>query len=179
MTENILIVYKNDWIIKRVYEVSDRIRFKVVDQTKFEDRCIKRLANYLSADESNKHNRMYIERLIQEVAAAELKRNKKEYAELFSDFATENNEGDSEIDFDPIDVLADVESEVVAKEMVDLLAQDDLRNKMILEYWLLENTNTALISRSLARAFGGNDKSHRVHVYRFRESCRNQLSAAV
>lgn len=177
--KNNLIVYENDWILERIYEVSDRIRDKLVDQTLFEERCIKRVSGYLSICETNKRNRRYIERLINEVASAVIERNRNEHTSLFSALIiTEGDEGE-EVEFEPQDVLANVEEEVLAKETATLLAQDDCRDKMILRYWLIGNTNSAYISRSLARTFGGNDKSHRVYVHRFRESCRKHLETAI
>lgn len=174
--ENILVVYENDWILERVYTVSDRIRGRITDQTLFEERCIKRVADYIAVKEENIRNRRYIEKLINEVASAVIGRNKNEHATIFSELSTEDDEED-EIEFEVEDVLADVESEVMVKEMTALLAQDDHSKKLILGYWTMGNTNNAYISRSLARTKGGNEESHRKAIQRFRKSCRELLTA--
>lgn len=157
--------------------VSDNIRHKLVDQTLFEERCIKRVAEYISKCDSNINNRKYIERLINQVASVVIARNKREYAELFSDMATEDSEGD-EMEYEPVDVLADVESDVIAKEMTALLAQDG-RRKTIVEAWLLGNTNGRHISRTLARTLGGNEESHRKFIQRFEKECQQRLADVI
>ena len=176
--KNNLIVYENGWIIQRIYEVSDRIRDKLTDQTLFEERCIKRITDYLLICETNKRNKRYIERLINEVASAVIERNRNEYAELFSELSTESEE-DKEMEYEPIDVLADVESEVIKRETVTLLAENDCRRLTVLEGWAIGNTNDNQISRALARTYGGNPESHRKFIQRFRLRCREQMSAAI
>ena len=165
-----LVVYENNRILEKIYEVSDSIRDKLVDQTLFEERSIKRVGEYLLKDEKNIHNKRYINRIIYEVAKSVLERNKKEYSQLFVEFKTENEDGD-EVEFDPKDVLADVESEIIAKEMTALLAQGDHRKKVILGSWMDGNDNNSEISRLLAQSVGGNTESHRKYIQRFRNDC--------
>lgn len=177
MLEINLIVYENEWIVERVHQVSDRIRDKLVDQTLFEDRCIKRIAEYLVISETHIRNRRYIDRLINEVATDAVNvRYRKEYGTTFSDMITTGEDGE-DIEYEPIDVLANVESEIMAKEMIALLAKDDHRKKEILGYWAIGNTNNAYISRSLARTFGGNMESHRKAINRFRKECHDLITA--
>lgn len=178
MSEDTLLVYEIPWVIDYIYEVSDGIRNEVVDQTLFEERCIKRISEYLGLDEGNKKNKRYITRMIREVASAVKKRNRKEFAEVFTGM-TMRDDGEDEIEFEPEDPLAGVEDEVIANETIALLAQDDQVNQMILDYWTIGNTDNTHISRSLARTFGGNEKSLRVGIYRFRESCREKLATAI
>lgn len=178
MPKHNLIVYKNKWIIERIYEVSDELRSRVTDQTLFEERCINRVGGYLDINSSNVRNRRYIERMIREVASSILGRNKNEAAELFTDLGTKDEESDEEIEYEPIDVLANVESEVIKKETITLLAQDDRRRTSVLEAWALGNTNDSQISRTLARTFGGNFDSQRKFVQRFQKECREQLLSA-
>jgi|SRR5699024_2369340 len=176
--ENKTIVYEIGWILERIYTVSDRVRNKLTDQSLFEERCIERVANYLNVCESHRRNKRYIERLINEVASAVLTRNRNEHAEIFSELSKKDEDGE-ELEFEPEDVLADVEKEVMAKEMTALLAQDDHRKKEILGYWAIGNTNNAYISRSLARTFGGNAESHRKAINRFRKECHEYLNVAI
>ena len=84
--ENIKIIYETKWLLNRVIQVSDNIRHKIVDQTKFEARCFRRLAEYLSKDPNNIKNKLYIERMIMQVASTSITdKFKKEYAELIID----------------------------------------------------------------------------------------------
>lgn len=181
MGEEIIIVYETPWVINRIHSVSDRIRGRVVDQTLFEDRCIKRVGGYLIGDTSRTENRRYVDRLINEVAAEAVRRNKREEAELFSTLIADEEEGEEvpEIEFDPIDVLANVESEIIAKETVALLAEGDLKKEFVLQSWADGVSSVLEISRSLARSYGGNVETHRKSVNRFRTFCRTELSMAI
>lgn len=180
MNDNNLIIYETSWIINRIYSVSDSIRGLVTDQTLFEERCITRIGEYLSKDFTRTRHRRYIERMIGEVATSVIERNKNEYAELFSTLSAEQEDGEGqEIEFEPVDVLANVESEVIRNETIALLAEGDCKKSMVLQSWADGNGNVMEISRSLARSFGGNIESHRKSVSRFRTECRNRLATAI
>src|SRR5690554_3047613 len=176
--KNILIVYKNEWILNAVYETSDRIRGKVTDQTLFEERAIKRVGEYLLQNKENRRNKRYIIRIINEVAKSVVERNKNEQSTLLTELIYTNEDGE-EVEFEPVDVLADVESEVLKKETIDLLAKGDRRKKLIVECWSNGNDNASQISRVLAHSFGGNTESHRKFVQRFQKLCREELSTAI
>ena len=178
MINTSLIVYENDWIIRRIYEVADGLRTVIVDQTKFEERCINRVARYLNGDESRTSHRNYIERLIQQEATDYRRRGKKEDAELFTTLATSGDDGEL-IEYEPEDVLADVEGEVISKEMAALLAQGDRRKELIVGSWTIGNDNNSEISRLLAQSIGGNPESHRKFIQRFRADCREMLATAI
>lgn len=172
--ENIKIIYETKWLLNRVIQVSDNIRHKIVDQTKFEARCFRRLAEYLSKDPNNIKNKLYIERMIMQVASTSITdKFKKEYAELIID-------GNEETSYEIKDVLANVENIVIGnhavKEKVALLAQGDYRKETVLNAWINGNTNDSEISRALACAIGGNESGHRSFVKRFRTHCRQQLN---
>lgn len=173
-----LIVYKYDWLLEWVYSESDKLRNSLSDQTLFETRCISRLGEYLNKDSSNIKNKRYLKKIIKEVAKSSLELFKKENYQIFSELITEDPEGKT-VEFEPIDVLADVESEVIKKETAALLAQGDCRKKKIVELWIIGNTNNAYISRTLARSFGGNEESHRKYIQRFKQSCREFLETAI
>ena len=172
--ENVKIIYETKWLLNRVIQVSDNIRHKIVDQTKFEARCFRRLAEYLSKDPNNINNKLYIERMIMQVASTSITdKFKKEYAELIID-------GNEETSYEIEDVLANVENIVIGnhavKEKVALLAQGDYRKETVLNAWINGNTNDSEISRALACAIGGNESGHRSFVKRFRTHCRQQLN---
>ena len=171
---NVKIIYETKWLLNRVIQVSDNIRHKIVDQTKFEARCFRRLAEYLSKDPNNIKNKLYIERIIMQVASTSITdKFKKEYAELIID-------GNEETSYEIEDVLANVENIVIGndevKEKVALLAQGDYRKETVLNAWINGNTNDSEISRALACAIGGNESGHRSFVKRFRTYCRQQLN---
>lgn len=172
------LVYEIDWLLDYIYKESDKLIHKITDTTRFEDRCIKEIGEYLSIDDSNKHKRRYLIRLVNRKVKEALDNFRQEESELFTELSSYNKEED-EMEFEPEDVLADVESEVIAKEMTALLAQGDHLLEEIVGYWAIGNTNNASISRSLARTFGGNAESHRRRINRFRHDCRKHLSAAV
>lgn len=177
MVKNSLIVYEVAWVIRRIYEVSDKIRTSLVDQTLFEERCIERVGEYLNKDKDNKQHRRYIERMIKEVASSVSTRNKNEHAELFISLSTGNDE-EEEIEFEPVDVLTDVESEIMKQETIALLTQDD-RSKKVLEAWSIGNTNNTEISRMLTHTMGGKTETHRKFIQRFEKECRDKLATAI
>lgn len=176
--KDIELVYKIGWIIEMVYRESDRLIDKIADTTIFEDRAIKDVGQYLGQAEDNQKNKRHIAYLIKrKVWEAENTYRKEEYTN-FSNLAYTDSDGE-EVEYEPQDVLANVESEVIKKETIVLLAEDDRRKKEVLESWSLGNTNTAQISRSLARSLGGNEAAHRKFVQRFQNACQEQLSQAI
>jgi len=186
MYKNNSIVYENPWIIEAIYETSDRIRGELTDQTLFEERAIRRVSGYLQTERGSEKHRRYIQRLIGEEASDAIRRNKNESAVPFSEVDVEGEEDDEELEFEPYDLHtldkgfgeSLIESDVMAKEMAALLAQDDRRSK-ILDSWKLGNDNIASISRLLAQSFGGNKESHRRFITRFRDECRQRLQTAI
>src|SRR5699024_12243784 len=77
------------------------------------------------------------------------------------------NEGE-DIEYEPEDVLANVEKEVLMKEMTDLLAQGDHRKKVIFGQWLNGASNYAEIARLLVQTLGGKEETHRKAIKQFR-----------
>src|SRR5699024_3882379 len=55
--ENMKAVYEIDWLIERVYKESDKLIGKIADTSKFEERCIKDIEQYIGRAEENKKNR--------------------------------------------------------------------------------------------------------------------------
>ena len=176
--ENQKLVYEIPWLINSIYKESDRLATLVVYTEDFEERCIEYIGQYLRLSPKNKENKRYLMRMIKRKS----KEVREEYAATnsinMSELEIEDDYGDR-TEFEPMDVLANVESEVIAKEMTALLAQGDHLLEEIVGYWAIGNTNNASISRSLARTFGGNAESHRRRINRFRHDCRKHLSAAV
>lgn len=70
---------------------------------------------------------------------------------------------------------ASTEADVMFKETVTLLAQGNPKRETILSQWAKGATDTS-ISELLAQLYGGNAKSHRVFVARFKTECRTRLA---
>lgn len=172
------LVYEIKWLIELVYKESDKLLHRISDTTIFEERCIRDLGEYLALDKDNKNNKNYLVRLVKRKVKEAVTSYRKEEAELASELYINDEEG-NETEFEPIDVLADVESEIIKKETADLLAQGDCRKEKIIELWVTGYSNNALISRMLAHSFGGNEEAHRKYIQRFRQSCRKKLAAAI
>src|SRR5699024_7400944 len=102
----------------------------------------------------------YIKKSIEKEFYDAVGKYKTEESIRFSEL-TENNDYEEEIEFEPEDVLASVEDEVITKEMAALLAQDDRRKKVILGSWLDGNRNNASISSLFAQSFSRIVDAHR------------------
>lgn len=175
--KEIELVYEIEWILNTIYKESDRLLDKITDTLTFEERTFKDVGQYLSESKENCNNKRHIIYLIKRKVWEAENRYKREDYINFSSLDKEG--GDDEIDFEPVDILTDVESEVIQKETAALLTQDDRRKEKIIRHWAIGNTNSAHISRSLTRSYGGNEEAHRKYIQRFRQSCREQLSAAI
>ena len=172
------LVFKQEWLVEYLYKISGSIADKVNDATKFEEQCIKDLSSYLSQDRENKNNRNYLRYLIQRNVPVFLERYRREKAVAFTILDELDDSGDL-ITFEPRDERPRIDaSDLIAKEMAALLAQDD-RDKMIVDMWADGYTNDSEISRALARSFGGNANSYRRYIQRFRQSCQRKLAPAI
>ena len=171
---------KHQEVLDVVEMVAETIWHKIPDITSFEHTCYVNIGKEMAKKEV-RSIRGLATHVANRSAAKHINATKYHTPTPFSDIESEINgeEDTDEMEFEPEDVLANVESDVIAKEMTALLAQDDHRFKMILGYWVDGNTNNAYISRSLARTFGGNAESHRRSISRFRESCRDTLAEAI
>ena len=175
---DIELVYESNWILEMIYKESDRLRNKITDTTIFEDRVVKDVGQYLLKDKEHIKNKRHIVHLIKRKVWEAENKFKKEHYTVFTSLENEHDE-DGMIEYDPEDVLADIESTVIKKETIELLAENDRRKKKVLESWSLGNTNVSQISRSLARSLGGNEAAHYKFIQRFQSTCRDQLSRAI
>lgn len=174
------LVYEINWLIERVYRESDKLLNKISDTSKFEERCINSIGEYLSLSEDNKRNKRYLIRLIDRKVKEAISTTSfsKEESIYYEDTIFRTGYDEDEIEFEPEDPLARVEDEVIANETIALLAQDD-RSEKVLEAWSIGNTNSSEISSSLARTIGGNPESHRKFIQRFKIDCREKLATAI
>lgn len=174
MIEYQLICYRNKWIADEVYKYSAKISSKVTDTSIVENRIMQAVGKYLTEDVTRIKNRAYILKMIQREAYAALKRNRNEHAVHFADIGYEDDTGEI-IEYEPTDVLANVESDFSAKETITLLAKDDRKRSLILNAWANGFTNDKALSETLASFFGGQARSHRIYIQRFRIECRTTL----
>lgn len=171
--------YNDKWVMSNVRRAVDSITHQITDTSKVERRVLIKVGRYLSLQDSNKNNKKHILRLIFREVNDSLKRNRREYAEHLADLTTQDEEG-QDIEYEPEDVLANVGSAgLEIKETITLLAKDDRRRKTILNEWMNGNTNDMDISRILADSLGGQARSHRIFIQRFRIECQEQLSEAI
>lgn len=175
MKEQIKVCCEHEWVLKEIERVSNKYLTKLTDPTKIEDRCISKIGKYLLVSKEHPKHTAYIKKSIEKEFYDAVGKYKTEESIRFSEL-TENNDYEEEIEFEPEDVLANVEDEVITKEMAALLAQDDRRKKVILGSWLDGNRNNASISRFLAKTLGGNEETHRKSINRFRLECREYVS---
>lgn len=177
MRDSLVVCYKQKWILEAILNESDKLHSRLTDSTRFEDRCLKQVAKYISKGKDNYLHRRYITKIIKQEAKIATSKYTNENYITFSEMGTTMDDGE-EIDFEPEDVLGNVESEVIVKEMTALLGKDG-RRKAVLEAWTIGNTNDKSISSTLGRTLGGNKESHRKFIQRFRNECRELLSAAI
>ena len=165
-------------VIEVVERAASQIWHKIPDVTSFEHTCYVEIGKGILRNEVKS-----IEGLANYItnrsAARHVNKTKYEPPITFSEMESEVREDVEEIEFEPEDVLANVEGEVIKRETADLLAQGDCKKEKILGFWSIGNTNNAYISRSLARSFGGNEETHRKYIQRFRKSCAEQLRTAI
>lgn len=168
--------YEYPWIIQELQRAVDKVSHRVTNTERIERRALTRIGSYLLTGEDTHLNRKHITRLIYQETASALKYSRKEQTVHFADISYEDDYGEI-IEFDPVDVLANVESEFFTKETVALLAKNDGRRKMILNAWANGFTNDRALSETLAGFFGGQARGHCSYIQRFRIECRGVLSA--
>lgn len=169
--------YQNDWVMENIYRAVDTISHKVTNTGNVERRAILRVGKYLALSETNKNHKRYILRLIYREVNDALNRSRREYAEHIEDLTTNDDEGQA-IEYEPEDVLADINSaELEIKETINLLAQNDRRKELILNAWADGYTDDTEISHILADVLTGQATGHLSYIKRFRTTCRTELTA--
>ena len=172
------IIYKNEAIVKMVQEAVDNAGRKITNTDRLEERIYRRISRYIEGCEKRARHYSIIRKFIYESISEYEKRYRTENSVPFSELESDNeDDGDKELEFEPIDVLANVESETIAKEMTALLAQDDHRKKIILGNWITGNDNVSDIARLLAQTIGGSVETHRKYIHRFQKECRKFIAA--
>lgn len=176
--ESLEIIYKNDVVVNMVREAVDKAGRKITNTERLEEMIYRRISRYIKGCEKKARHYSIIRKFIYETISDYEKRYRIENSVPFSDLESNNEDNEEkEIEFEPVDVLANVESEFIAKEMTALLAQDDHRKKIILGNWITGNDNVSDIARLLAQTIGGSVETHRKYIHRFQKECRKIIAA--
>lgn len=152
-------------------------KVELANTEKLENRVIKELERFIEKFPHHSRNYTVLRTRVRNHISSSRKRFKSEDSVVFSGI-TLNNEDGEEKEFDPVDVLANVESEVTKEMTVDLLAQADRRKRLILSEWANGNTVDTDISNVLANVLGGKASGHRIYIQRFRTDCKKTLLAS-
>src|SRR5690625_1816002 len=140
------LIYQRKWIVEYVYYLSERERNNITDTSRLEDLIFGRIARYIKGDERKLNHSNIIRKLANQVVKQVRDDYKNETYKLFEEISTKNNEG-VEVEFEPMYVLAAVQSQVIATEMTALLAQGDHLLEEVVVYLAIGNTNNASTSR--------------------------------
>ncbi|HEX3072387.1 MAG TPA: hypothetical protein VHP30_02125, partial [Ignavibacteriales bacterium] len=156
----------------------NQVFWKLTDLDRLENDILNYVGAYLLQNEANSKNKSFIKKLIYRRASASVKRNQKERIVHFADLGFEDDSGEI-VEFDPVDVLANVDArDVITKETTTLLAKDDRRKEFVLNAWLAGFSNDSELSFVLADEFKDTQPSgHRSFIKRFRNDCRTSLSS--
>lgn len=158
-------------VVEIVERIGNTIWHKIPDLTSFEHTCFVEIGKELEKGDVKSIEGL-ASYIVNRTAARHVNRSRYESPTIFSAMSSDiKNEGE-DIEYEPEDVLANVEKEVLMKEMTDLLAQGDHRKKVIFGQWLNGASNYAEIARLLAQTLGGKEDTHRKAINRFRKECR-------
>jgi len=175
--DKLILIYQDDWVVRYVQRKVDEVSHEISNTEKLENAIYKQLERYFGSQPKRSIKR--IRHLVDREISQARKRYGKQNTILFSDLAVANDSGETELEFEPKDALASVEETALNNssftEKVTALASSD-RELYVLKAWAHGATDSE-ISLALASVFGGNPKSLRVFVNRFKSRCRAQLSA--
>lgn len=173
------IVYSQKWLLDYIYSEVSKVQYLITNTDKLEKMIFKSLADYLSKDSRNVNHKKYLKRIVAMKINEAKKKFGKQQATHFSDMIAEGDDGE-EIMYEPIDVLANVESVLEIEEAIVLLAKGDRKRNLILNSWRNGSTNDSELSDTLASVFGGQARSHCKFIQRFRTECQaNYIAEAV
>lgn len=166
------------WYIGLVNKMSLSIWFKVNNECNFEAKCLNEIDGLLKAfDPTYGRFENLARRNIMKIARDYTKNRSTKVAKNTSlDDLSESISGVAKREhLEPIDVLANIESNFETKEIAALLAQGDQRKIVILNAWIDGLNDDSKLARLLAQQFGGKTESHRQAIKRFRSECKTTL----
>lgn len=169
--------YKHPDIIREVFNSTNRVASLISNTARLENDILNDIGIYLLKDPDNYRKRRYIRRIIHSKISVAKRRNRREHAEHLADLTSSNEEGQA-VEYEPEDVLANVNSRNLEfEETITLLAKDDRRREIILNAWADGYTDDTEISHILADVLTGKSTGHLSFIKRFRKECRAGLTA--
>lgn len=172
-------------ISSKVFREMDKLGEGLNTDDRLAYKIIKRLSKYFETGEGLHKNTKRIMFVIgREIAQAKEEFSRRKFqreTHLFSTLTVLDGGGKS-VEFEVVDVLADVEELVEYRESerdingkIARLATSD-RDKVILKAWSDGYYETKDVARILANTFGGNQESHVRYINRFKEKCEKSIS---
>lgn len=159
-----------DYVRKKV----DGVSHIITNTEKLEREIYSQLISYYKNREWLNRSRIY--RVVDREVKRALTQFGKQRSYFFSNMSNSDGFGEP-LEFEPIDLLAQVSETVVEKislkEKIARLATDD-RELVTLNAWA-NGFNDTQVSTTLASHFGGNKESHRKFVRRFKVKCQERL----
>lgn len=142
------------------------------------NKIIRKINRYIKEDESRAQHKYVLYRIITKEIAQAYKEKKKEHEVVPIHNLLHNDFGES-LEYEPVDALASVEEPLLEKsslnEKIRSLAATD-SEKFVLNAWIEDKDRPDTdIARELALRFGGNSRSLRIWVQRFRTKCQERL----
>lgn len=142
------------------------------------NKIIRKIKKYIEDDESRAQHKYVLYRIITKEISQAYKERRKEHEVISIHNLLHNDFGES-LEFEPVDALASVEEPMIekssVKERIRSLGATD-SEKFILNAWIEDKDRSDVdIARELALHFGGNSRSLRIFVQRFRKKCRERL----
>lgn len=165
-----------------IEKVSSEIEFAVENSAKFDCRMVYKIKKLLEKFDPDKHDYISsVKTLLTQEKSNFLRRHRRKLDSVQMSAFDGSEETDSP-GFQFEDTSAKFEDEVIdsvtVKEKIALLAQNDLRKKMIIQEWL-KGADDKSISKLLAQRLGGNWDSHRRFITRYKAECRSLLAETV
>lgn len=151
---------------------SQRIWYLVKDETFFEAECYKHILQAIKHFNPRKGDFISL-------AMSNIFRKRREHICRYSigrDTLLPLDHGEVSILETLKDDLADVPKKVLLNEKVALLAEGDIRKRLVLNEWMKGCADDSSIAAFLAKRIGGKKESHRRFITRFRTSCREILA---
>lgn len=170
--------YQKKWVLDAIINAVDKVSCEVTNTYLMEGQVMNYVGRYIAEHDIEAKNKKYITRLIYQKIHRLKTQYRSQHVTHFADLGFEDDSGEL-VEFDPVDVLANVDADsIITKETTTLLAKDDRRKEFVLNAWLVGFSNDSELSLVLADEFNDTQPSgHRSFIKRFRNDCRTLLSS--
>lgn len=168
------------WAVKsyfhgRIHEMSNKYWHSIQSEERFEASCFSRIECAVRKFDPQKGD-FYglVLRKLNELLA----QHRKRYSQRKCVLSLSNTLNDSDLDIEStlVDDLAVIDSQLIVKEEIALLAEGNLKRRFILKQWTYGENNDTNIARLLAQYCEGEVSTHIKYVQRFRARCRKALA---